>query len=475
MPAGVSAWYDTNAAGTTPDWHYRVPINIPANATQNSTIKLNVDFNNLLSTLGVSGTFDNQSPRIVKADDTTLNSSQEFTDTLYNGVTDAENNGQGEVKFIYDDNGANTYYLYFDITENGIKPNNLQPTINGNFEHSTAGSVPTGWTASTAPAGVINQNNEIHDTNASATYSNNTTICSDGIISNVDDSPNSGRMWHLSGYRNRCEAGNLSEQIQLTRSITVPTLNAGNLSFYFQLQAFDDVGYDYFRLRVNGVIINPTSLGISNTSLTLTTSRIGRNAGYGSGLVDAGWQLATLNLSPYAGSTISVEFATVFAGDNVYRTWVKLDNIEWSVINGTLGTPEKNGPIITLQKTSIVISDPLGSVNPKRIPGAIIEYTITATNSGTGIADNNTIVINDPIPDNTEFVVNSLTFAGAAPVSSGLTATTSNFSYSTDGVTYIATQSTAITHFRVSPQGQFLAVSESGNPAFQITYRVKVK
>lgn len=62
----VSAWYDTNVAGTTPDWHYRAPINIPASTTQNSTIKLDVDFNNLLSTLGVSGTFDIQSPRVVR-------------------------------------------------------------------------------------------------------------------------------------------------------------------------------------------------------------------------------------------------------------------------------------------------------------------------------------------------------------------------------------------------------------------------
>ena len=26
-------WYDSNAVTTTPDWHYRVPINVPAGAT----------------------------------------------------------------------------------------------------------------------------------------------------------------------------------------------------------------------------------------------------------------------------------------------------------------------------------------------------------------------------------------------------------------------------------------------------------
>ena len=49
-------WWDENAVGTAGDWHYRVPINVPGGATVNSTIKVDVDFNALLATMGVSGT-----------------------------------------------------------------------------------------------------------------------------------------------------------------------------------------------------------------------------------------------------------------------------------------------------------------------------------------------------------------------------------------------------------------------------------
>ncbi len=47
---------------------------------------------------------------------------------------------------------------------------------------------------------------------------------------------------------------------------------------------------------------------------------------------------------------------------------------------------------ISLSKTSAILSDPLnGTTNPKAIPGAIAEYTLTAINSGSAPADNNII------------------------------------------------------------------------------------
>lgn len=476
LPTQLHAWYDSNATDSAPNWKFRVPINIPATATQNSTIKLDVDFNSLLSSLGVSGVLDIASPRIVRADDTTLASSQEFTDTLYNSATDAANDSKGEIKFIYDDNGANTYYLYFDITANGTKPANPSPTINGNFEHSAAGTTPAEWTLAIAPAGVTNQNNEVHDTAAGATYSNTTVSCSDGSINSIDDAPKTGRRWHLAGYRDQCEAGSLAEQIMLRKTISVPASSPDNLSFYFQLQAFDDINYDYFRVRVNGVDIDHTTLGVSSTSLSVVTTKIGRMSGYGGGgLVDSGWQQATLNLASYAGTNITFELAMVFAGDNVYRSWVKLDDVEWSVKSASLGAPQQMGPSISLKKTSVVISDPFGSASPKRVPGAVVEYTITATNSGTGSADNNTIVIVDSIPSNTKYVVDSITFIPAAPIDSGLTANSSNYTYSLDGgTTFGSTQTTSVTQIKIAPSGEFLSSSGSGTPSFAVKFKVIV-
>lgn len=57
---------------------------------------------------------------------------------------------------------------------------------------------------------------------------------------------------------------------------------------------------------------------------------------------------------------------------------------------------------LTIAKTSTVISDPFnGTTSPRAIPGAVIEYAITMTNTGVVSATGVTLV--DPIPANTTF------------------------------------------------------------------------
>ena len=98
----------------------------------------------------MAGTFDVNSPRITRPNDA-LSATQEFTDTVYAGATDATGNGRGEIRFLLEDAGAATYYLYFDITANGTKAANPQPPINGNFERGSTGTQnPPGWTATKA-------------------------------------------------------------------------------------------------------------------------------------------------------------------------------------------------------------------------------------------------------------------------------------------------------------------------------------
>ena len=62
-----------------------------------------------------------------------------------------------------------------------------------------------------------------------------------------------------------------------------------------------------------------------------------------------------------------------------------------------------DGTNSNLTKTSVVISDPInGTDNPKAIPGAVVEYTITLTNTGTADATN--VVITDVLPVDTTFI-----------------------------------------------------------------------
>jgi len=155
-------------------------------------------------------------------------------------------------------------------------------------------------------------------------------------------------------------------------------------------------------------------------------------------------------------------------------------------------------PVIFLQKISVTLSDPVnGTTNPKAIPGALAEYTLTATNSGSGPADNNSIIITDAVPPNTAFYVNDISGAGTGPIRfvegsppSGLSYNFVSLASNTDGLSFSNNGGTSfnytpspdaegadtnVTNIQVSTQGQFLAPNGSGNPSFQIKFRIKVE
>jgi len=69
---------------------------------------------------------------------------------------------------------------------------------------------------------------------------------------------------------------------------------------------------------------------------------------------------------------------------------------------------------LAVVKSAGIISDPVNGTgaNRKAIPGAIIEYTIVVTNSGTVNAA--AVTLNDAIPANTTYVANSMTLNAAA-------------------------------------------------------------
>lgn len=348
------AWYD-NA------WNYRVPINVPAGATVNSTIEVNVDFAALLTTLGVAGTLDVNSPRVVRSDDLSLSTTQEFTDTLYNGATDAAGNGRGEIKFLLQDAGATTYYLYFDIAANGPKAVNPQTPINGNFEQGTTGTQnPPGWTATKA-------NNNF---DAQVRPSESPTI-SDGSGTpgsvTTDGTPLTGAFSYLLGGRTNAEAVDASPSVTLTRSIVVPATSPGNLVVSYRLEGWDssDNGatrWDFLRIRLVGSttteIVGPTygnyvtypfSPNKGTGGISSSASGYGRynywdmssDGTHRSGMTLAAgsqpWFTRTFALSPYAGQTITLQITMNEA--TAYKSWVHVDDVEWSVVAATLGTP----------------------------------------------------------------------------------------------------------------------------------------
>jgi hypothetical protein len=165
-------------------------------------------------------------------------------------------------------------------------------------------------------------------------------------------------------------------------------------------------------------------------------------------------------------------------------------------------------PAYSFTKVSAAITDPVNCTTPgnaatcnpvgsqKRIPGAIVEYTLLISNSG-GVSDPNSVRISDPIPTNTALRVVDLGGAGTGPVvfangttSSGLTYTFTSLASATDdiefsnngGTTWTYTPvaggngcDTAVTNLRVNPKGTFVADSATPDPSFTLRFRICLK
>lgn len=158
------------------------------------------------------------------------------------------------------------------------------------------------------------------------------------------------------------------------------------------------------------------------------------------------------------------------------------------VITCTITNTKKTAnAILTMVKSSSVVSDPVnGSVNPKMIPGAMVNYAITVANTGTLPVDSNTVFIDDPLPTtvtyNNGFTVtfangttaSGLTFAAATNVKfSNLTTTPTSFAACT--YTPGAGLDANVKHVCIRPSGIMAGATSAGQPSFTITFQTQIK
>jgi hypothetical protein len=144
---------------------------------------------------------------------------------------------------------------------------------------------------------------------------------------------------------------------------------------------------------------------------------------------------------------------------------------------------------ISATKTSAVVSDPVNNTtNPKRIPGASVDYMIAINNPTATVLDNNTMILSDSLPTTTRLFVGNLT--GGAPFD--FTAGTSNLTcpfvslsdandcidFSDDGGTtwtYTPTAAGDGTDAAIRAVRFRTTGSMAANGNFSIRYRVVVK
>lgn len=262
------------------------------------------------------------------------------------------------------------YQIYFDILENGAKTKNPQTPINGDFEQSTTGdTTPEGWNIPTVTTGYDAQvrpseNPTVTTRTANAAQSRT-----------VNGTPFNGLYSFLIGDRSdTSNAGVGNGGSSISKTIKVPTNNPGNLVFKYRIQGWDSAdytsgNYDYLRVQIIGTTtatlvgpaarnynVYPFAPNYGDTQATNSSSGYSQYNGWDFGTgstrrtqdgnpamtVAKGsepWFTVTYSLAAFAGKTISLNFSTI--QKQLFKTWVHIDDVEWSVITGTLGTPYK--------------------------------------------------------------------------------------------------------------------------------------
>jgi uncharacterized repeat protein (TIGR01451 family) len=147
-------------------------------------------------------------------------------------------------------------------------------------------------------------------------------------------------------------------------------------------------------------------------------------------------------------------------------------------------------PGLRVQKLSEVLSDPAnGTTLPKRIPGAIVRYSLVVTNTGPGSPDAASLAIVDPVPTGTSLFLaapgSGFEFVDGAPAS-GLSfdpATSLSYSRQPGGAPpfdYVPVPDASgvdanVTAVRLAPGGTLRGASAAGTPGFTIRFRVRVR
>lgn len=207
------------------------------------------------------------------------------------------------------------------------------------------------------------------------------------------------------------------------------------------------------------------------------------------------------------GALASGEVATLtlnVSADVVTSTTLITNTANNLTLDQTDTTPSNNSdsvditispaPIITTIKTVETYSDPVNDrSNPKAIPGAVVEYTITSSNAGFQAADS--VSITDSIPANTEMFVGDIDAGGSGPVKFDPDTSTLRYNFiqtdnnaddiefSSDGGNFYSYAPSPdldgfdsnITHFRVKTSGAFAASNGSTDPSFNIRFRVRLQ
>ncbi len=207
--------------------------------------------------------------------------------------------------------------------------------------------------------------------------------------------------------------------------LTYTVTNTGNTSQGYALTATNAAGDDFDMTGISIYIEDGTTPGFQSTEDTAYVSGSGNNA------FDLAADATSVNVYVVANTPatatdtqvagIDLLATTLDFGTNVATTADATPDADPLVVDTVFadGVGSNDGPrdgaysaaatytvasaALTAAKTIAATTDEFGT--GFAIPGAVVRYLITVTNSGAGAVDNNTVVVSDPIPANTKLCI----------------------------------------------------------------------
>jgi uncharacterized repeat protein (TIGR01451 family) len=183
--------------------------------------------------------------------------------------------------------------------------------------------------------------------------------------------------------------GNADDSFTLTAANVAAGDNFDTTAFAVYLDVNGNGIYDIGDTAIGG----PVTITRDNSIKVLIVSTIPNT------VVNGNTANMTLTAMTTSIKTVGAESAAVVdvvfadAGNN----GTEVDTNTYTISTATLA----------VVKSAAVISDPINNItNPKAIPGAVVEYTITVTNSGGAAATS--VSLTDNIPTNTIYVAGSM-------------------------------------------------------------------
>ena len=245
---------------------------------------------------------------------------------------------------------------------------------------------------------------------------------------------------------------------------------------------------DQFVMNINQgstTIATTTTTGTAATVTNGTTPQVMGAAGTAYAFTEVG--SGTTSLTQY---TAAMTCTNAFTGSSTALPTTVGGTVTpqmGDVISCTItNTRRATNATLTLVKTSSVISDPVnGTINPKMIPGAIVQYSILVSNTGPTAVDSNTVLLIDALPSRMRGgTAATPAFTQGSPTSGLTFNATNDIRYSNAasapttyaGCTYTPTSAydAAVRFVCVNPKGT-MAGSTGTPPNFTISFRAQMQ